>query len=152
MNYNYLAHIIRDTFSNTGFTIYYGLDKGFVNTLRSNEHSIGAFQMHSEHSAVDLDNDSYYWYAGVNGMFFDDSSCDLFISFNYNPYVNIHHMSNAMKSISNVMKPGGLVFLFDKGEMFNEIPDTFINRWDLVKELKRYKILADKEVFVYESI
>lgn len=152
MNNNFLAHIIRDIFHKKNFTVYYGLDYNFISTLKSNEHSIGAFHVHSENSLKEQGDGTYYWLVNTDALFFEANCCDLFISYDYDPDIEQQNIQQAINYVHEVIKPGGLLFLVNPGKVFSDIPDTFINRWDLVQELKRYKMLSDKEVFVYESI
>ena len=82
MDWNYVAHIIRDVFPQRTFTTLYGRSKELLDILRTPKHGIGAFMMHTEREKYFSNDECKYWEAGVNGMHFGESICDLFISFN----------------------------------------------------------------------
>lgn len=151
MNNHFLAHIIRDIFKEKAFTVYYGLDISFIETLRTSEHGIGVFHLHSEDKVEFLD-DSIYWNAELNDCSFSSDVCDLFISIDYHPNIGSEYHGNYLSSIERIIKPGGYILLINPMKTFYDISDNFIVRNDLVKECKRYSLLRDAEVIVYESI
>jgi len=149
MNNHFLAHVIRDIFVSRQLTIYYGKDIELVNTLRNSEHGIGAYHVHSEQWTYDL-VDSTFWNAGKDDLSFYENCCDLFISVNYNP--TVENKESALSSIGRCMKPGGIIFLCNYGELFFEASQIFKHRVDLVDQVNRYAMFKNEKVDVYESI
>lgn len=152
MNYDFIAHVIRDIFPVNSFTIIYDSETILKDTLSNSEHGIGAFLLHTERDSSESLTNGYFWEAGWNHPFFTPDSADLFISINYNPELNGNHYNNVALQLSSVLKSNGLIFLVNPGEWANELSSIFSLRYDLIKECKRYKLLLEENVFVYENI
>jgi hypothetical protein len=150
MNWDHAAHVVRDVFGNRGFTIYYGEDPEFTETLRTSTHGIGAFLMHSNVEKRFHFDYERYWCIGTN-MFFDADTCDFLISFDYDP---VFHGSpfGIPPYIDRLMKREGLIFLVNPGRWAEYLGDMFILRKDLQAEVKRYSMFKNENVLVYEKV
>jgi ribosomal protein RSM22 (predicted rRNA methylase) len=152
MNNHFLAHIIRDIFPNRNFTIIYGEDRGLQTVLATAEHSIGAFQLHTER---DQDQDSFqykFWEIGLDDPCLAYGDADLFISINYNPLTYDSNTEAIAFQIKSLLKPGGKALIINPGTWakdFNRILqiDEFATR-----EMMRYSMLQNESVLVYENI
>lgn len=154
MNWNHVAHIIRDVFPETAMTVVYGEDEEFIRTLRSNEHSIGAFMVHTNRQRIDLDDMTKCWDAGVNGIFFGMDACDLFVSIGYDP-PSLHPQYNPTllaMTIRHLLKPNGLAFIVNPGDWACMMPVVAKRNRDKEQEVKRYQLFAHEKVAVYESV
>jgi hypothetical protein len=164
MIYDHLVHIVRDIFPNKENIIYYGEDVAFLETLHSPEHGLGAFLLHSnpeddwslskQTSKLKTVNKAMCkgWVIEFNDSFFGEDFCDLFISFSYSPWMLHENYSFVALNIKKLLKPNGLIFAVDPGDWSMCLGDHMTLREDLVKEVKRYSLLKNKEVFVYENI
>ena len=105
VNNHFIAHIIRDTFSEKNFTVIYGNDTTLRDTLLLPEHSIGAFQMHSDQgSEIKYDN-CEFWNIGLDNPHISYGDVDLFISINYNPELQSINKDKIATQIKNLLKP-----------------------------------------------
>ncbi|MFZ4104905.1 hypothetical protein [Flavobacterium sp.] len=153
MNWNFVAHIIRDIFADTNFTICYELDKQLSETLKKPEHSIGAFSMYTSLNALAENIDErYYWAAGRSGMFFEEECADLFISINYDPEILDNDYENVANVIQKVLRPGGFAMLVNPGIWAAAVGGSLLQNISLENEIKRYSIFKDEDVRVYENI
>lgn len=153
MNWHYVAHIVRDCFKQTAFTVCYEPDKMLSNTLSTSEHSIGALSLWSSLDPPAENTDGrYYWPAGANGIFFEDNCVDLFISINYNPDIFSDNSLYIAEEIKRVLKIGGFVFLVNPGFWANDLSHCLSLDTYMEKEIRRYSMFAKENVFVYENI
>lgn len=152
MNWDYVAHIIRDVFRETTFTIIYGRNKEMIDVLRTPKHGIGAFMLHTEREKYISNDWCKYWEAGVDGMYFGESVCDLFISINYDPKILDNDYENVANVIQKVLKPGGFALLVNPGIWAAAVGGSLLQNTSLENEIKRYSIFKDEDVRVYENI
>lgn len=160
---DFLVHIIRDLFSNHNTPIYYGEDIFFLKTLRKPEHGVGAFLLHSNcNNGWNLleDNNQYEissdlckgWAIELNDTFFGEDYCDLFMSINYNPWLFYRNYQFIAENLSKFMKKNGLVFLVNPGDWSAALGDKMKLREDLIIEAKRFSLLSNQRVIIYENI
>lgn len=152
MNNNFLAHIIRDLFEKRSFTIIYGADQGLRLTLLDPQHSIGAYQMHSERDNVADTFEYRFWEAGVYDPFLSYGEADLFVSINYNPTVHQNAYVNLAIQIKQLLKNGGKAFVVNPGPWAKNIKNIMTIDGPTTKEAKRYSMLRNQDVLVYENI
>lgn len=152
MNNNYLGHIIRDLFPIHSVTICYGLLDDLVEELRKPLHGIGAFLLHSENDIESELDYKKYWNIELNDCSFSNNFCELFVSINYNPsFVNNDYLFMAL-NIKKLMKFKGIIFLVNPGLWASYMSHFFLLREDLIQEAKRFSILKDQEIYIYENI
>lgn len=153
MNWHHVAHIIRDCFKQTAFTVCYESDKELSNTLATSEHGIGALSLWSslDPPSENLDG-RYYWPAGLNGIFFEDNCVDLFVSINYNPDIFYDNSLYVAEEIKRVLKIGGFAFVVNPGLWANDLGHYLSLDTYMEKEIRRYSMFAEENVFVYENI
>jgi hypothetical protein len=152
MNNHFLAHIIRDIFPNRNFTIIYGEDRGLQTVLATAEHSIGAFQLHTER---DQDQDSFqykFWEIGLDDPYLAYGDADLFISINYNPSTYDTNTETIAFEIKKLLKPGGKALIINPGTWAKDFKKIFQIDGFATKEIMRYSMLQDESVLVYENI
>ena len=153
MNWNHVAHIIRDVFKNTFFTVCYQGDTDLSDTLYTNEHGIGAMRLWSALEApLENSENNYYWPAGLNPMLFSDGCVDLFISINYDPEIFNNNYDQVAQEIKRVLKPGGFAFIVNPGAWVSDLVTELTLDSQIEKEIKRYSLFTDKDVYVYENI
>lgn len=152
MNWDYAAHIIRDVFPQRVFTTLYGRSKELIDVLHTPEHSIGAFLLHTERQKYFSNDYCKYWEAGVNGMHFGESICDLFISFNYDPELLNGDTNMVARQIKNFLKSGGFAMLVNPGVWANDLGKYLIFNAQVETEIKRYSMFKNQNVLVYENI
>lgn len=152
MNDNYLAHIIRDLFPVHSATICYGILDSLTEELRKPVHGIGAFLLHSENNVNSELDYKKYWEIGINGCHFTDQFCDLFISVDYDPVLNTSNYDYIAAQLKNLVKLNGFIFLINHGLWGSSLDKYFLLRDDLVKEAKKYSMLKNEKVYIYENI
>lgn len=153
MNWNHVAHIIRDVFKNTSFTVCYQGDTDLSDTLYTNEHGIGAIRLWSALEApLENSENNYYWLAGLNSMLFSDGCVDLFISINYDPEIFDDNYDQVAQEIKRVLKPGGFILAVDPGKWASNLESEFTADSQIEKEIKRYSLFNNKDVRIYENI
>jgi len=153
MNWNHVAHIIRDIFKNNSFTVCYQENMDLANTLYTAEHGIGAMRLWSALEApLENSENNYYWPAGLNPMLFSDDCVDLFISINYDPEIFNNNYDQVAEEIKRVLKPGGFVFVVDPGTWASHLATKLIPDTQIEKEIKRYSMFKNESVYVYENI
>ena len=152
MDWDYVAHIIRDIFPQRIFTTLYGRSQELVDTLRTPEHSIGAFMLHTEREKYISNDWSKYWEAGVDGMHFGESICDLFISFDYDPELLNGDTDMVAKQIKNFLKPGGFAMVVNPGIWADDLGKHLAINAQVETEIKRYSMFSQQDVSVYENI
>lgn len=152
MNKDYLCHIIRDIFQSKNFTVIYGSDYELREKLASSKHSVGAYMLYTSDDKKDIPEYAYHWLAGINHPYFTPGSCDLFISINYDPIIYNELYGNICLQLNSLLKSGGIIFLINPGMWASKIDESFIRRNDIEKELKRYAMLKNEKILVYENI
>lgn len=153
MNFQHVAHIIRDVFKETSFTVCYEEEKKLSSILWSSEHGIGAFSLWSGTSAPAQNEDNrYYWPAGMNGMFFGDNCVDLFVSINYNPTLFDENSLQVAEEIKRVLKPKAFIFACNPGLWADNLNKLFFRNKIYEKEIKKYSLFSKENVLVYENI
>ena len=152
MNNHFLAHIIRDVFPKTNFTIIYGADRGLQEALATPEHSIGAFQLHTERGS-DQDSFQYrFWEIGLNGPYLAYGDADLLISINYSPSIYDTDTETIAFQIKNLLKPGGKALIINPGNWAKDFKRIIQIDGFSTKEIMRYSMLQNESVLVYENI
>lgn len=153
MNWNHVAHIIRDVFKNTSFTVCYQGDTDLSDTLYTNEHGIGAIRLWSALEApLENSENNYYWPAGLTPMLFSDGCVDLFISINYDPEIFDDNYDQVAQEIKRVLKPGGFILAMNPGKWASNLESEFTADSQIEKEIKRYSLFNNKDVRIYENI
>jgi hypothetical protein len=160
---NFIAHIIRDIFTNRDNTIVFGECPELLECLYSPAHSIGAYMLHTNQSNNWKPKHLYdglkyaptdaikSWYIKENDSFFGANFCDLFISINY----QVEDIGDPLKIVGNikkVMKPNSIGFIVNPGSWASEVENFNVVRYDLIKEVKRYSMFRNEKVLVYENI
>lgn len=152
MDSNFLAHIIRDLFPNRAFTVIYNWDEGLRKELLMPQHSVGAFQLHTERSNDEDTFERRFWEAGINNPFIEYGDVDLFISINYDPVVYPNRYMDIALQIMHLLKPGGKALIINPGSWARNIKNVMTIDGITTKEAKRYAMLRDQDVLVYENI
>lgn len=152
MNNNFLSHIIRDLFPKRAFTVIYGADQDLKLTLLDPIHSVGAFQLHTEKKDVEDVFDYRFWDAGLNNPFISDGCADLFISINYNPKLKPEYTSNIAIQIKQMLKQGGKALVINPGYWARNLKNVMTIDGITTKEARRYSMLKDQDILVYENI
>jgi hypothetical protein len=153
MNNDFIAHVIRDVFSKRNYTVIYGGNEDLKNALSKPEHSIGAYQFHTERDSK-LEDSFYYrfWEIGVDNPYINYGETDLFISINYNPTVYQVDKLVIGSQIKKLLKNGGKAMLVNPGTWSEKI-DFFMSLDNIsIKEIKRYSMFKNENVLVYENI
>jgi hypothetical protein len=153
MNNDFIAHVIRDVFPKRSYTVIYGSDEELKNTLSKPEHSIGAYQFHTERDPKLKDSFYYrFWEIGINNPYINYGETDLFISINYNPTVYPVDKSPIGFQVKKLLKNGGKAMLVNPGAWSEKI-DLFMSLDNnSIKEIKRYSMFKNENVLVYENI
>jgi hypothetical protein len=154
MNYNcnFVAHVIRDVFPNQSFVSIYGDDLCLQTELRSSEHGIGAFLLHTEESLI-LDNEECkYWDIGINNPFLSYRSVSLMISLNYKLELTDSRAFSSAIQLSNLIIKRGNFMVVNPGSWASSLPLVFNRNSFLEEEIKRFSIFKNEEVAVYENI
>lgn len=152
MNNHYLAHIIRDIFPNRAFTVIYGNNQDLRLTLLSSEHSVGALQLHTERDAIKEIFEYRFWEPALTNPFISYGDVDLFISINYDPIIDSKHTLYMAIQIKRLLKQGGKALIINPGEWANRIKNVMRIDGISTKEIKRYSMIKDENVLIYENI
>jgi len=152
MNNHFLAHVIRDIFPKRNFTIIYGEDRSLQEALATPEHSVGAFQLHTERGS-DKDSFEYrFWEIGLNDPYVNYGNADLFISVNYNPSTYDTNTETIAFQIKNLLKPGGKALIINPGTWAKDFMRIFQIDGFATREIMRYSMFQNESVLVYENI
>lgn len=160
---NYICHIIRDIFPQRNAPIYFGEDVDLYQTFHSPLHSIGACLLYKYPSNTwnpykqmnlpeHLATTCYQWAIEFNDCFLADGFCDLFISINYDPQLDMGNHKIIAEKLKFLVKKNGLYFLVNPGVWADSLSSYLVLRPDMIKELKKYSILKNEKVYVYENI
>lgn len=152
MNWDYVAHIIRDIFPQRTFTVIYGRNKELLDVFRTSKHGIGAFMLHTEREKYFSNDYCKYWEAGVDNIYFGESVCDLFISLDYDPKILNEETDLLAKQVKNFLKPGGFAMIVNPGIWANDLGNYLTTNEQVKTEIKRYSMFKNKNVLVYENI
>jgi hypothetical protein len=155
MNNNFLCHIIRDIFPKKNSVVIYS-DIEYAVSLKkdmaSSEHSIGSFVLHTDRNHQEYIDEVAYWEIGLNSPYMGYNYSDLFLSINYSPKVYLDNNNYIAEQIRAIMKPSGNIFLINPGTWASELSDFLNHNDDLVRGVKKYSMLKNENVFVYENI
>jgi hypothetical protein len=152
MDNNFLSHIVRDLFLERVSTIIYGWDEGLRVELLKPEHSIGAFQMHTERNNFEDSPEHRFWEIGINDPYIDYGNADLFISINYNPNLFTKDLTYVALQVKKLLKVGGKAILINPGYWSNNIKNLMTIDGITTREAKRYSMLKDEDILIYENI
>lgn len=92
------------------------------------------------------------WAIEMNDTFFGHDYCDLFMSINYNPWLFYRNYDFIADNLRNFMKKNGLIFLVNPGDWAKDLGNKFPLREDLIMEARRYYLLNNQKVLIYENI
>ncbi len=148
INYEHLAHIIRDVFAPEGKILHLGEDTGFRDIMESSEHSVETWGINF---APQGSNTHYRTWNPANNPYYSYDSMNLIFSYNYNPPPGL--WSNSKREIAlklqRLLEVGGFMLLVNPGDWATYIGGVS-TRWPKTEqELKRYSILAEQDVRVY---
>lgn len=153
MNWDFVAHSIRDVFFGKTPILVYGNDLSVLDSFRSSVHALETFVVHSEKNDKKMNKMySYFWDIGEGNLFFNNNFCDLFLSIEYDPIINHEKYHEIFLSLKNVLKKNGFIILVNPGSWAKRIGDYFEYREDMSNELKRYFMFKEKNVFIYENV
>jgi hypothetical protein len=151
MNNNFLIHIIRDVFGAQKSPIVYGRDFDVVTLMKSNEHSMGAVLMYSDFPQIRCEH-SYYLNIDQEDISYYRDYCDFMLSVNYQYQLETPFCDRVAKIFSNIIKKNGKIFLVNPGTWSFCFDDVYERNFQLEREVKRFSLLRNEKVFVYENI
>lgn len=150
MNWDFVAHIVRDLFPVDGQVLYFGADKQFVDTMRKPEHGVEVFMVHNELDIIDDDHCHYWMVPGINGHYHGPASTDLFLSFGYDPLLD--YPRKTAQLIAETMRPGGIVVVTNPGAWGYDLYEFLPESKSLIREMRRYSLFKDEMVLAYENL
>lgn len=148
LNWNFVAHILKDVFNPVSPVVTYGTGFELIEILRGPEFGIETWGLYS-HTVDDPIDYSFYWEIGYNDSHFGQNFCNLFVSFDYNLELKDHMVLNAVSNIHRLMEDNAFLCIPD---WTDKLLEYFEPRPDMIKELRRYSILQDKEISVYQKV
>lgn len=149
-NWYYFAHAIKDVFDPPDSVIVYGEDHSLLPILSSSEFGIECWGLFTN-PEIESQDRIYNWFIGVDGTHFGLDFCKLFISVGYDPALLSVTSTHSALGVLDLMVDGGKVLAINSGEWSSELPKLFYRRIDLERELKRFSMLKDQDVKVYEK-
>lgn len=152
MNNHFLCHIIRDVFPVRNNVGLYGDLQNLKEEMLKPEHSIGSLLLHTNREKMSDYDQGFFWEIGINGPYCGYSCFDLLISINYDPNLLTDNHDFIAEQVCALLKTGGIVFLINPGPWACELPKYLSIKKDTIKELKRFSMLTNEEVLVYENI
>lgn len=152
INNHFLCHIIRDVFPIRNNVGLYGDLQELKEEMLKPEHSIGSLLLHTNREKMNDHEQGFFWEIGINGPYCGYSCFDLFISINYNPNLLTDNYDFIAEQICALIKTNGIIFLMNPGPWASELSNYLSIKKDMIKELKRFSMLANQEVIVYENI
>lgn len=152
MNNNFLSHIIRDLFPTRRTIVLYGDMHDLQKEMLTSIHSMGSFLLHTNKSHLSHEDNSSYWEIGINAPYMGYNYADLFVSINYSPEILSDNYDFIAEQIKSILKPGGFLFTVNSGKWSSKISDYLLLNNYLTAEAKRYSMLKDEQVFIYENI
>lgn len=148
INYEHLAHIIRDVFNPHGPVILYGTDHELITTLRKPEHGIEAWRLYTD-AKVSNDEHSFNWLMEYNDSYFGFDYAELFISFGYSPS-KVRDPDVTALQVARLLKPGGLALVAGFNRWAVNLSGALCHREDLVDKLEAYSFFRNKGVQVLQ--
>lgn len=164
MIYDHFAHIIRDLFPDKKNIIYYGEDTKFLEVFHKPEHGLGVFLVHSnpeddwslsdqkKNLELEYQDMCKAWVIEFNDSFFGDSYCDLLFSINYEPWMLYKNFDFVAENIKKLMNKNGIIFAINPGDWATSLDKFFVLREDLITEAKRFSLIKNETILVYENI
>jgi hypothetical protein len=151
-NCNFVAHIIRDTLNTSGQVCLYGDNFCLHQELKKPEHSIGSFMLHTESLLVPQSEDCQYWEIGVNNPYLAYRSVDLMLSISYNLSLTRPRSFSSAIQISNLLKIGARMVVINPGSWADSLDLVMQRNAFLEDEMKRFSLLKEEKVAVYENL
>ena len=148
INFEHLAHIIRDVFDPQGPTVLYGTDHELITTLRESEHGIEAWRLYTD-AKLSNDEHAFNWLMEYNDSYFGFDYAELFMCFGYSPS-KVRDPDVCALQVARLLKPGGLVVLSGFNRWAVNLSGVLRARDDLVYELEAYSFFRNKSVEVYQ--
>jgi len=148
MNWDYVAHIVRDVFHPHDTIINYGRDQDLIDVFRSSEHDIEAWGLYTGRMECPHDY-AREWEWPEDDTFFGQDFADVFMSFNYAPRVLPQHRILIAERVSWTLHKDGFVFFVNPGDWVSEFDRVLTERIDLIAEIKRFHMFRDETVMVY---
>ena len=155
MNYNFLCHIIRDIFERKHNTVLYSEVNDSLllrEVMKSNEHSMESFVLHTDRSKREYFDGVAFWEIGYNEPYMGYNYADLFISIDYNPEILTNDNTFIADQVKNILKHGGHALIINPGDWASSI-ELHLERNNKIEiEAKKYSMLSGKRIFIYENI
>lgn len=156
MNWDFLAHVVRDVFPTPISPIVYGTDASCLDAFWDTNHSMGLHVLHSDDIVLPpggpyLDSISF-WDIDKRETKYGADYCDLFMSFGYTPEGSEDQEVKMTEFINWLVKPDGLLFLCNPGPWADSFSNSLKPRNDIINEIKKYSMFTNERVLVYENI
>lgn len=148
MNWEFVAHIIRDVFDVSDGVVYFGTDLSGIEVLRRSEHGIETWGLCR--SDDDLPGYCHNWQYDMDPSFFGYEFANLFFSFNYNPPLVYDDESGMAFRIARTLDKGGYVWAVGQSMWASKLGSVLRPRPDLAIEICRYSMFATQPVRVFQ--
>lgn len=151
LKYDHFSHILRDVLGvRDGVrAIVYGEDTDLMETMRRPEHGIETWMLYTS-DAVEIEHEqAFYWEIGINGAYFGEDFCDLFVMYDYAPvfYEGVTDLQ-ALRYIYNLMATDGLGIFVNSSMKVEKIHGRFRLETGIADQMKQYGLLYDQNVVV----
>lgn len=151
INWNYIAHIIKDVFGLEGTVLHYGEDTTLASILNGSEFGVETWGLYTNYYNQLFIPNFHHWDIGLNNSYFGHDFCNLFLSFNYHPAVIARPTGERALSIARLLKKNGLIVLVNAGNWADDLNSVFGVRQDLINQIQRFSAFKNANVRVFQN-
>lgn len=144
-----LLHIIRDVFGKRTSPIIYGRDTNLLKDFHSPTHGMGAVLMYSDSPHLHDEQNVHFLDIYESYTHYYRDYCDFLFSIDYR--FNCIPSQVALK-FKDIMKEKSSIFLINPG-IWSQYFDLIASRNSILeKEVKKFSLLKNEKIFVYDNM
>jgi hypothetical protein len=111
-----------------------------------------SFILHTDRSKREYFDGAAFWEIGYNEPYMGYDYADLFISIDYSPQILTDDNAFIADQVKNILKHCGHALLINPGDWASSIELHLKRNNKMEMEAKKYSMLSDERIFIYENI